>query len=95
MLTLKKTTAIIMMACQLAACASPENRAALQQYKGSCAAGDAQACRMIPYQESVNQNQALENTGKGVAIAVLLPVLILAAMADAKLAASCRPRWAC
>jgi hypothetical protein len=89
---------VTLAVCQVTACASPGNRAALESYQRGCANGDANACRMVPHQESINRAEAGENAGKAALVALLLPILVLAAVADAKtqpVYVVCRPRWAC
>jgi hypothetical protein len=80
----KKSLIILLAACQLGGCASAGNHAALERYKVGCAQGNAHDCASVPYQEQVNQAEALQNAGKAAAIAVLLPIIILATMADVR-----------
>lgn len=80
----KRLIIVLLAACQLAGCASASNRAALENYRIGCAQGNANACRSVPYQEAVNKAEAGENALKGVAIAILLPLFVLAAMGQAQ-----------
>ena len=81
---LKKSLMALLMTCQLAGCASPENRAALQHYKVGCAQGNANDCATVPHQERANRDEAMANGVKVAAMAVLLPLVILVAVADAR-----------
>jgi hypothetical protein len=80
----KRSLIVLLAACQLAGCASAGNRAALDRYKVGCAQGNTHDCASVPYQERANQAEALENAGKVAAITILLPIIILAAMADVR-----------
>jgi hypothetical protein len=81
---MKKSIIALLIACQLAGCASPMNRARLENYKMGCANGSASDCYAVPAQENVNRAEAAENAGKVVVFTVLLPLIVLAAMADVR-----------
>jgi hypothetical protein len=68
----------------LVACASAEHRAALAQMESDCAAGDQSACSHAVYQRSVNQDEAVKNGLLGAAVGVLLPIMLLGAVAQSQ-----------
>lgn len=65
-------------------CASSENRAKLAEYEYDCAHGDQASCSLVPYQRSLNQDEAVKNGFVGAALLVLLPILILGEVAQAR-----------
>ena len=60
----------------------PLNRDILNGLNDRCKAGETNACDQVPYQQKVNADEAKTNALKGVAIAVLLPIVVLAAAAS-------------
>jgi hypothetical protein len=68
----------------LVACASSENRAKLAMYESNCARGDKPSCDLLPYKRSINQDEAVKNGFVGAAVVVLLPIIALGAVAEAR-----------
>jgi hypothetical protein len=73
-----------MLCLLLAGCASAQNRAYLTRLELDCAHGDQPSCNLIPEQREINRDEAISNGFKGAAIAVLLPILALGAVAEAR-----------
>jgi hypothetical protein len=75
----------------LSGCASQLNRDMLTSLNQRCTEGDATACREAIHQESVNRDEARANALKVAAVAVLLPIVVLAAAAGARAEENARP----
>jgi len=81
---MKRLVTIVLVAGQLAACASASTRAGLNNAKAACAGGDQFQCNMVKGWQDRADSEASENAGK-VAIGVLLvPLIALAAVAGAQ-----------
>jgi hypothetical protein len=68
----------------LLGCASAEHRALLASFERACAAGDKSSCDTIPYQRAVNQDEAVNNALAGAALVVLVPLVVLGEVAQAR-----------
>lgn len=73
-----------MLCLALVGCASEEHRAALKSMEDACSVGDPLACGRIPAQRATNQNEAATNAIAGVAMVILVPIMILGAVVQAR-----------
>jgi hypothetical protein len=76
--------ALALICLVVAGCASAENRAKLAQFEQECAAGDRAACSVIPYQRSVNSDQAVSNGVTAAAVVVLFPFFLFGSAIQAE-----------
>jgi len=84
MKSIKNLMVAAMAAATLAGCASAATRDALNMAKTDCAAGDSMACAQQPQLQAQANAEANDNAGKVALAAILLPILVLGAMANAQ-----------
>jgi hypothetical protein len=80
----KIVAATVALGLVLSGCSSAENQQLLATYQQACGQGQAGSCEAAHNQEAINQDEARSNALKAVGIALLIPLVVLAAAAGAQ-----------
>jgi hypothetical protein len=79
----KIVTATVVLCLVLSGCSSAQNQQLLDSYQQACSQGRPGSCEAARHQEAINQDEARSNALKAVGIALLIPLVVLAAAAEA------------
>jgi hypothetical protein len=91
----KIIAAAVALSLVLSGCSSAENQQLLANYQQACSQGSASDCEAARNQAATNQDEARSNALKAVGIALLIPLVVIAAAAQAREdeGPQCYNRW--